>query len=60
MPDQPDRFDLIVVGAGSGTTVSAAAAQAGWKVAIIEAGRSAAVNRSSTMHVLTPLARAIP
>ncbi|HEV8699248.1 MAG TPA: FAD-dependent oxidoreductase [Candidatus Limnocylindrales bacterium] len=39
MPDQPDRFDLIVVGAGSGTTVSAAAAKAGWKVAIIEAGR---------------------
>jgi mycothione reductase len=38
MPGQPDRFDLIVVGAGSGTTVSAAAAQAGWQVAIVEAG----------------------
>jgi mycothione reductase len=38
VPGQPDRFDLIVVGAGSGTTVSAAAAQAGWQVAIVEAG----------------------
>jgi mycothione reductase len=35
---QPDRFDLIVIGAGSGTTVSAAAAQAVWRVAIVEAG----------------------
>jgi pyruvate/2-oxoglutarate dehydrogenase complex dihydrolipoamide dehydrogenase (E3) component len=33
-----DQFDLIVVGAGSGTTVSAAAAEAGMQVAIVEAG----------------------
>jgi mycothione reductase len=33
-----DQFDLIVVGAGSGTTVSAAAAEAGLRVAIVEAG----------------------
>jgi mycothione reductase len=33
-----DRFDLVVVGAGSGTTVSAAAAEAGMRVAIVEAG----------------------
>ncbi len=31
-------FDLIVIGAGSGTTVSAAVADAGWKVAVIDSG----------------------
>ncbi len=34
----PDTFDLIVIGAGSGTQVSAAAAGAGWRVAVIDPG----------------------
>ncbi len=38
MASSDDRYDLVVIGAGSGTTVSAAAAEAGWSVAIVEAG----------------------
>jgi mycothione reductase len=33
-----ERFDLIVIGAGSGTEVSAAAAEQGWRVAVVESG----------------------
>jgi mycothione reductase len=33
-----DRFDLIVVGAGSGAEVSSAGAAHGWRVAVIESG----------------------
>lgn len=32
------RFDLIVIGAGSGLEVSAAAAEQGWRVAVVEDG----------------------
>ena len=32
------KFDLIVIGTGSGLEVSAAAAQRGWRVAVIEEG----------------------
>ena len=38
MPSPTERFDLIVIGAGSGTQVSAAAALAGWRVAVIDPG----------------------
>lgn len=38
MSTGPTRFDVVVVGAGSGTTVSAAAAGAGRSVAIVDAG----------------------
>ncbi|MFN2418849.1 MAG: FAD-dependent oxidoreductase, partial [Candidatus Limnocylindria bacterium] len=33
-----ERFDLIVIGTGSGLEVSAAAAEAGWRVAVVEEG----------------------
>ena len=33
-----ERFDLIVIGTGSGLEVSAAAAEEGWRVAVIEEG----------------------
>ncbi len=33
-----EEFDLVVVGAGSGLTVSSAAAERGWRVAVIEEG----------------------
>lgn len=33
-----ERFDLIVIGSGSGLEVSAAAADAGWRVAVVEEG----------------------
>ena len=33
-----ERVDLIVIGTGSGLEVSAAAAQAGWSVAVVEEG----------------------
>lgn len=33
-----ERFDLIVIGSGSGLEVSAAAAEQGWRVAIVEEG----------------------
>jgi dihydrolipoamide dehydrogenase len=32
------QFDLIVIGAGSGLRISSAAAEAGWKVAVIDEG----------------------
>ena len=38
MTATPETFDLIVIGAGSGTQVSAAAASAGWRVAVIDPG----------------------
>ena len=38
MPSPTERFDLIVIGAGSGTEVSAAAASAGRRVAVIDPG----------------------
>lgn len=33
-----DRFDLIVIGAGSGAEVSSAGAAHGWRVAVVESG----------------------
>ncbi len=33
-----ERFDLIVIGSGSGLEVSAAAAEQGWRVAVVEEG----------------------
>jgi mycothione reductase len=33
-----DRFDLIVIGAGSGAQVSAAGAEHGWRVGVVESG----------------------
>lgn len=33
-----ERFDLIVIGTGSGLEVSAAAAERGWRVAVVEEG----------------------
>jgi mycothione reductase len=34
----PDRFDLIVIGSGSGLEVSSAAAERGWSVAVVDDG----------------------
>jgi mycothione reductase len=36
--NEAGRYDLIVVGAGSGAEVSAAGAEHGWRVAVIESG----------------------